>query len=178
MEIDKKEIREVKKLGTLDGSEVKLVSLKGGFHIGLGKKKNGQKDEILAAGSHPAIVAHQISKTYGHSFEQTLNKSEQESMPAVVDYSHTIEASLIKNEGYDIYALKNNTQCEFKLTKHNFDVCTILAKDNGSEIVIEKYIHSSKPIAKEVSETLSKAMDESIKDFAKQLNRKVINRLK
>ena len=44
MEIKEDEIKEVRKLGTLNGSEVKLVTLKGGFHIGMGKKdKNCQR---------------------------------------------------------------------------------------------------------------------------------------
>ena len=65
MDIKEDEIKDIKKLGTLNGSEVKLVTLKGGFHIGMGKKReNSRKSEILAVGSHPALVSHQISKKY------------------------------------------------------------------------------------------------------------------
>ena len=113
MEIKEDEIKETKNIGTLYNSEVKLISLKGGFHIGVGKKQsNSRNSEILAVGSHPAIVSHQISKKYNDNFEQKMEKNETEQLPSIFEYSHNL-SSLSKNVlGLDIYAIKKNEKTE------------------------------------------------------------------
>jgi hypothetical protein len=166
MDIKQDEIKEVKKLGTLHDSEVKLVTLKGGFHIGMGKKnKNSKNSEILAVGSHPALVSHQISKKYNQKFEQTMAKSEKEALPSVVEYSHNL-SSVEKNVlGLDIYAVKKNEKVQFKITKHNFEIFSIHANENGGDITLEKT--EKRNIPGNVNKTeLSKNLEKAIKEYA------------
>jgi len=138
VDIKQDEIKEVKKIGTLNGSEVKLVTLKGGFHIGMGKKgKKSNKSEILAVGSHPALVSHQISKKHTN-FEQVMAKNEKEAMPSVTDYSSNL-SSIEKNvRGLDIFAMKKNEKIEFQITKHNFEIFSISASECDGNIILEQ----------------------------------------
>ena len=97
MEINKDEIKETKKIGKLNGSDVKMITLKGGFHIGMGKKeKDSKKNDILAVGSHPALVSHQISKKYNSKFEENLAKNESETMPSVVELSDILNIQIAR----------------------------------------------------------------------------------
>lgn len=168
MEIDKEEIKEVKKLGTLHGSEVKLVTLKGGFHIGMGKKsEKSRKSDILAVGSHPAIVSHQISKKFDNRFEQAMAKNESEAMPDVVDFSHNLDSTQKNVLGLDIYAVKKNEKVEFQVTKHNFKIFSIEAHESGSEIVLEKTEKNEARLANLDKSELSKNLSKAIKEYAK-----------
>jgi hypothetical protein len=168
MEIKQDEIKEVKKLGTLHDSEVKLVTLKGGFHIGMGKKnKNSKTSDILAVGSHPALVSHQISKKYDQKFEQAMAKSEKEALPSVTEYSHNLN-SVEKNVlGLDIYAVKKNERVQFKVTKHNFEIFSIHANENAGEIVLEKTEKGRIPNNIDKKE-LSKNLEKTIQEYAKK----------
>ncbi len=174
MDIKEDEIKEVKKLGTLNGSEVKLVSLKGGFHIGMGKKKANSKDsDILAVGSHPAIVSHQISKKFEKGFEQAMAKNEADAMPDVVDYSHNLNSTQKNVLGLDIYAIKKNEKVEFKVTKHNFEIFSIQANELGEDITLEKTSKNEARLANVDKRELSNNLDKTIKEYAKENGLKI-----
>lgn len=173
MDIKQDEIKEVKKIGTLHGSEVKLVTLKGGFHIGMGKKgKNSKKSEILAVGSHPALVSHQIQKKH-NNFEQAMAKNEREAMPAVTDYSHNL-SSIEKNvRGLDIVAMKKNEKVEFQITKHNFGIFAIEASELNGEIVLEKTYKDEASLSTLNKKELSKNLEKTIREYAKEHGLKI-----
>lgn len=174
MEIKKDEIKDVKKLGTLNGSEVKLVTLKGGFHIGLGKKaKNSKSADILAVGSHPALVSHQIVKKFDSKFEQTLNKSESESTSFVKEYSHNLDSADKSVLGLGVFAIKKNEQVEFKVTKHNFEIFSIQASEIGNEIVLEKTEKNIARLKNLDKKELSKSLEKSIREYAKENGLKI-----
>lgn len=167
MEINKDEIKETKKLGTLYNSEVKLVSLKGGFHIGIGKKsENSQNSDILAVGSHPAIVSHQISKKYNEKFEEVMVKNEEGSSSTVSEYSHNLNSAQKNVLGLDIYAVKKNEQIEFKITKHNFEIFSIKASEMAGEIVLEKTEKNEARLKNIDKNELSKNLGKSIREYA------------
>ena len=169
MEIKKDEIKEIKKLGTLHGSEVKLITLKGGFHVGLGKKgKNSTKTDILAVGSHPALVSHQISKKYNQNFEQAMAKSEKDIMPTVRDFSNNLDSTQKNVLGLDIFALKKNEKIEFKITKHNFEIFSIQATENGGEITLEKTEKNIDRLKNVDKAELSKNLESAIKEYASE----------
>lgn len=173
MDIKEDEVKEIKKIGTLNGSEVKLVTLKGGFHIGMGKKgKNNQKTEILAVGSHPALVCHQISKKH-NNFEQIMEKNESESIPNVMDYSHNLSSAEKNIRGLDIFVMQKNDKIEFQITKHNFEIFKIEAFENGNEIVLEKTHKDLGKISNLNIDQLSKSLNKTIKEYAKQKNLKI-----
>jgi GTP:adenosylcobinamide-phosphate guanylyltransferase len=169
VEIKKDEIKEVKKLGTLNGSEVKLVTLKGGFHIGLGKKaKNSKSSDILAVGSHPALVSHQISKKFNDKFEQTMSKNEGEPIPFVKEYSHNLSSADKVVLGLNIFAIKKNEEIEFKITKHNFEIFSIQASENGGEITLKKTEKNAARLKNLNKKEISKNLEKTIKEYAKE----------
>lgn len=168
MEIKEDEIKEVRKLGTLNGSEVKLVTLKGGFHIGMGKKaKNSRQSDILAVGSHPALISHQISKKFNEKFEEVMVKNEKDAMPDVTDYSHNLNSTQRNVLGLDIYAIKKNENIEFKVTKHNFEIFSIKASEDVSGITLEKTEKNEERLANLDKIELSKNLEKTIKEYAK-----------
>ena len=173
MDIKQDEIKEVKKIGTLNGSEVKLVTLKGGFHIGMGKKgKKSNKSEILAVGSHPALVSHQISKKHTN-FEQVMAKNEKEAMPSVTDYSSNL-SSIEKNvRGLDIFAMKKNEKIEFQITKHNFEIFSISASECDGNIILEQINKNERELANLDKHNLSKNLSKTIKQYAEEHDLKI-----
>jgi hypothetical protein len=174
MDIKKDEIKEIKKLGTLNGSEVKLVTLKGGFHIGLGKKqKNSREADILAVGSHPALVSHQISKKYETKFEQAMTKNEADAMPSVKDYSHNLTSADKNVLGLDVFAIKKNEEVEFKITKHNFEIFSIHATESSGQITLEKTEKNQDRIKNLDIKELSKSLGKTIKEYADENGLKI-----
>jgi hypothetical protein len=173
VDIKQDEIKEVKKIGTLHGSEVKLVTLKGGFHIGMGKKgKKSKKSEILAVGSHPALVSHQISKKHTN-FEQAMAKNEADALPSVTDYSHNLSSTEKNVRGLDIVAMKKNEKIEFQVTKHNFEIFSIEASECDGHIVLEKTSKNEEMLASLNKQELSKKLTKSIKEYAKEHDLKI-----
>lgn len=174
MEIKQDEIKETKKLGTLHNSEVKLISLKGGFHIGIGKKSsNSQNSDILAVGSHPAIVSHQISKKYNTKFEEAMAKNEEGSSSTVCEYSHNLNSAQKNVLGLDIYAVKKNEQVEFKVTKHNFEIFSIQANEMAGEITLEKTEKNEARLKNLDKKELSKNLEKSIREYANEHGLKI-----
>jgi S-adenosylmethionine synthetase len=172
MDIKLDEIKDSKKIGTLNGSEVKVITLKGGFHIGMGvKNKNSKKSEILAVGSHPALVSHQISKKH-KGFEEAMAKNEKETMPSVIDYSHNLTSAERNVRGLDIIAMKKNENINFQVTKHNFGIFKIEGYEDNDSIVLEKTHKDSEKLSTLDIQKLSKNLNKTIKEYAKE------NRLK
>lgn len=174
MDIKEDEVKEIKKLGTMHGSDVKLVTLKGGFHIGLGKKKsNSKKSEILAAGSHPALVSHQISKKYDKNFQEVMSKNEKDTPPEVSDFSHNLSSSQKNVLGLDIYCIKKNENIEFNITKHNFEIFSVKATETGDEIILEKTEKNAERLKNIDKLNLSKNLQKTITEYAKSKGLKI-----
>lgn len=174
MDIKEDEIKEVNKLGNLNGDEVKLVTLKGGLHIGIGKKsEDSKKSAILAVGSHPALVSYQISKQFDQKFEQNLTKTEGEVVSEVIDYSKTL-SPLNKNIlGLDIYAIKTGDDIDFKITKHNFEIFSIQATRDSDILSLNKTIKNEERLSNLNKNELSKSLEKAIKEFAKSNELKI-----
>jgi len=174
MEIKEDEIKEVKVIGNMNGSQVKLVTLKGGFHIGMGKKeKSGKNAEILAVGSHPALINHQLEKKFKGKFEQSLTKNESENIGEVEQYSHNL-SSVEKNvKGMDIFSMKKNENIEFTVTKHNFEIFSIKATEDSEFITLEKTEKNEESINNVNKKSLSKSLEKSIWEYAKKAGKKV-----
>jgi hypothetical protein len=174
MDIKEDEIKEINKLGNLNGDEVKLVTLKGGLHIGIGKKsEDSKKSAILAVGSHPALVSYQISKQFNQKFEQNLTKAEGEITPEVIDYSKNL-SPLNKNIlGLDIYAIKTGNDIDFKITKHNFEIFSIQATNDMGILSLNKTIKNDERLSNLNKNELSKNLEKTIKQFAKNNELKI-----
>lgn len=167
MDIKEDEIKEIKQIGRLHSSEVKLITLKGGFHIGVGKKrKNSNKSEILAVGSHPALVSHQIEKKYKTDFEQSMNKNEGELPTTVENFSHHLTSAQKDVLGLDIYSIKKGEEIDFKITKHNFEIFSIHAENDGDNVTLLKTEKNEDKLFKINKKELSKNLQETIKEYA------------
>lgn len=174
MDIKEDEVKEINKLGTLNGDEVKLITLKGGFHIGVGKKaENSTKSTILAVGSHPALVSYQISKKFENKFEQTLNKNENGSSSEVIDYSENLNSSQRNILSLGIYAIKENETIDFKITKHNFEVFSVKATSDEDTLSLNKIAKNEEGLNKVNKEELSKNLEKAIKQYAKDKGLKI-----
>jgi len=179
MNIKEDEIKEIKKIGSLNGEEVKLITLKGGFHIGMGRKnKSSKQPDILAVGSHPALVNYQIEKKHGADYEQVMEKNESDALPVVSDYSHNLKSSFKNVFGMDIYSMQKNQEIEFKLTKHNFEACSVKVTQDDGELFVEDFKWDSskvKNMSKSDVECLCDSVIESIIEYARENKLRVRN---
>lgn len=123
MRITPDEISNIEDIGTLNKKPVKLIKLKGGFHVAIGRKKGSINEEALGAGSHPAIVKYNLEKQYP-DFEPIMMKSEGFNEPIVEKHSHFLSEELRKS-GHDIFSIQDGPEVEFQVTKHNANIATI-----------------------------------------------------
>jgi hypothetical protein len=136
MEIKPSEIDTIDSLGLLDGEDVKLLRTSGGLYIALGKLKGKPKEEVLAAGSHPAIVRYNIEKTY-KNFQPVLMKSEREEEEIVSEMSLLLPKDMIDN-GYDFYVIKKSSHIDLVLTKAQVEVLKYEGAITETDFVVTK----------------------------------------
>lgn len=117
MNLKPDDIDVVEEAGILDGQPIKLVRTKGGFWLAANHKG------VLAAGSHPAIVKHQLSKMFAN-FQPAMCKSETYSDALVDKHSHFLSDDLRKS-GHDVYSIQIGNEIEFQVTKQNIKVASI-----------------------------------------------------
>lgn len=117
MNLKPEDIDQVEEAGILEGQPIKLVRTRGGFWMAANHKG------ILAAGSHPAIVKHQLSKMFPN-FQAAMCKSESMSDALVEKHSHFLSDDLRKS-GHDIYSIQNGSDVEFQITKQNMKVASL-----------------------------------------------------
>lgn len=124
MQITPDEIENIEEAGLLDKNPVKILRTKGGFHIAVGRPRGKYKDEVLAAGSHPAIVKFNLEKHFPE-FQPALMKSEAtDYSPVVVKHTHFLSNDLVKS-GHDIYSVQSGSHIEFQVTKQNVKVASV-----------------------------------------------------
>jgi hypothetical protein len=136
MEIKPSEISDVDSLGIIDGEEVKLVRTNGGLYIAIAKLKNKDSQEVLAAGSHPAIVRYNIEKSF-RNFQPSLMKSESEMQEFVSGMSELLPEDM-QNKGYDFYVIKKSNQVDMVLTKSNIEILKYEGSLLSDELVVGK----------------------------------------
>jgi len=165
MEIMPNEIESVKVIGNLHGDAVKLIKTNGGLFLAVGKKsKNSRKAEALSAGSHAAIVNHQICKQYGKEFLPAIFKSEHEQIEEVEDKSHLLSKSL-KDDGIELFVLSKNCKLEFVLHKHGLAIGKYDTEVRDNSLVIKGYSFNTAffpELKKEVSESMANTMIEKM----------------
>jgi len=115
------EIKSVEEIGTLENAPVKMIRTSGGLWVATGKPKGRREEEALAAGSHPAIVKHNLEKMYGQSYQAHFQKSEGAIEPKVVDYSSKLEKTLL-DKGYSLFSVQTDTAIDFVLSKSGVEV--------------------------------------------------------
>jgi hypothetical protein len=138
MKIESKEIASIEEAGILDGAPVKMMRLKGGFYIAVGRPKGKPTEEALAAGSHPAIVKYNLAKQYP-GFQEAMMKSEAfAGSDALVDkHSHFLTEDMRKS-GHDIFSVQNGPDITLYLTKHNVKIGTVSGHLQENNVVIKE----------------------------------------
>lgn len=164
MDIKADEIESVKVIGNLFGSDVKMVKTSGGFHIAIGqKKKNSKKSEALAAGSHQAIVAHNLSKQFGSDFQPAMAKSESERLEKVTEKTQYLPSDAI-NKGIELFTLSKGNKHEFVLCKFGLDLVKYEGELNNGLLNIKKSTMQHEP-----NKAVARAIARSIEDKAREL---------
>jgi len=132
MKIDPSEVKTIKTVGNLHGDDVKMIATKGGLYLILGKKAKGKKNhEPLAAGSHPALVLHQIEKEYKSEFQPSMTKSEQ-------DQFHQVTELVCSVKGLSMFALKKDIELDIVVAKFGVEICKCECEINGPDLKIKK----------------------------------------
>lgn len=160
MKIDPKEVKTVKTIGNLHDEDVKLVATKGGLYLALGRKSKGKKGhEALAAGSHPALVLHQIEKEFKNDFQPSMHKSEQDQLPHVTELPCDIK-------GLSMFSLKKDFKIDVVIAKFGIEVCKCECELNGSNFKINRVDYR-------------KGFDEGMKDILRtELNKGIYSTAK
>lgn len=170
MEIKPSEIDTVDMIGDLDGEGVQLVRTKGGLYVAVGKPRGKSKGEVLAAGSHPAIVRYNIEKSFS-SFQPAMMKSEQTEGHSIVTGMSEFLPKGMRDKGYDFYAIKKSNTYDFMLTKSNIEVLKYQAQSVDSDIVISK---ADKIITKEIA-PVSSAITKAVATIAAYEDKSIVH---
>jgi hypothetical protein len=115
------EIRSIEDIGVLENSPVKLLRTIGGLWVATGRPRGKKDDEALAAGSHPAIVKHNIEKMYGNRFQPAMAKSEAATEPKVGEHTSKLSRVLI-DRGYTLHSIHFSDSIDFVVSKRGIEV--------------------------------------------------------
>lgn len=164
MDIRPDEVESVKKIGDLHGNDVKLVKTHGGFHLAVGKKKkNSKKTEVLAAGSHQGIVAHQISKEFGADFKPAMFKSEHEALEKVEEKTQYLPSEAI-DRGIELFTLSKGGSHEFVLSKRGIALVSYKTEVESGNLIIKSFKMNTNP-DEEVANAIAKSMEEKAEEL-------------
>lgn len=137
MNLNPSEVVSVEEIGSLDGSPVRLISMIGGFFMALARLKNKAMEEVISAGSHPAIVKFNIKKQFP-MFAPSMMKSEAGIDICLVEkHSHLLSEDL-KKSGHDLYSIETGPVVEFHLTKFNKGLSKAEASVDNQELQFNK----------------------------------------
>lgn len=175
MDIQPNEVESVKTIGNLHGDEVKVVKTFGGFYVAVGKKKkSSKKSEALAAGSHQALVAHQLGKEYGADFEPAIFKSESDQLEKVESKTEYLPSEMIA-KGCELYTLSKGSKVDFVLVKHGITLGEYNGEIEEKSLVIKSGGFTHKDAVNGNFKT-AKAMARALKDKVHELKLKGIKR--
>lgn len=167
MDILPNEVESVRTIGRLFDDEVKMVKTRGGFHVAVGKKKKRtKKSEALAAGSHEAIVAHQLSKEYGSDFQPAIFKSERERLEDVENKTEYLPREAIE-KGIELYTLSKGNKLQFILYKHGLTLGEYVAEASNGSLVIKNHRFNNDMVKseKKTAEAMSRAMRDKMAEL-------------
>ncbi len=136
IEIKPSEIDSVDSIGDLAGEQVKLVKTKGGLYIAVGRPRGKKKEEVIAAGSHPAIVRYNIEKSFAE-FQPAMMKSEAGEESLVAGMTDLLPSKM-RNDGYDLYVIKKSNEVDFVLTKSQIEILKYQGHLVDSDLVVMK----------------------------------------
>lgn len=167
--IKPEEIDDIFDIGELNGQPVKVIKTIGGFYAATAKEANG-KDAVLAGGSHPALVRHQLVKRFGKNFHPSLLKSENKQTNAqVIEKTKFLSKDQI-DKGFDLNAVIQDGDVNLIIQHHGVPVLSqkALAKSDSLEIRdldIKNFEKSQNLFENGISKNLLLAFAETAKDL-------------
>mgnify|MGYP003332924173 CR=1 FL=1 len=175
MEILPNEVESIKVIGNLHGDDVKVVKTHGGFYVAVGKKKKASKSaEALAAGSHQALVAHQLQKEYGSDFEPAIFKSEQDQLEKVEVKTEFLPSEMI-SKGVELFVLTKSNKIDFVLYKHGLTLGQYSGEIEEQALVLKNGGIDYKEIVGKDQKT-AKAISRAIKEKVHEMNLKGVKK--
>lgn len=127
------EIDTVEEIGSLDDYPVRLARTRGGLWMGIGKNKG--KEEVLASGSHPAIVRYNIKKSFP-SFKASLMKSEHFKDVEVTDLTKSLPSDL-QAQDYSLFKLEDEGKLAFIVTKNEVELTKYEVTPSDGAFIIQ-----------------------------------------
>lgn len=169
------EIDRIEEIGDINGIPVKMIRSIGGFYAAAGKAPNEQRDSVLAAASHPAIVKFELQKKYGKSFREHMNKAESTIQPIVFEKTNFLNQELI-NTGYSLYSIVTGADISVILSHYGNEILKQngLIKSESIELIPQIYFSDLKKSKEVVDAEISKSIIMAIAGTAKDLNKKNI----
>lgn len=150
-EIKPQEVESIRVIGQLNGDDVKVIKTIGGFYCAVGRKSKNKKGvEPLAAGSHLALVAHQIEKQYANDFHHAMFKSEAEVLPEVKEYTKKLPVEMVE-AGYELFTLTKNEKVNFVATKLGAEIVNFEGIKTSEGYELERAYPTSSKGSKETS---------------------------
>jgi hypothetical protein len=134
MEISPEEIETIDEIGSLDSEPVKMVKTRGGFYMGLSKRKG--QTMVLAAGSHPGLVKYNIEKQFD-SFKPSLAKSEKMDEYQIIGNSELLDKSL-RDKGYDLVTMKKGNEVNYVVTRFGSEFSSVKGEFKDNSLVLQK----------------------------------------
>ena len=125
MNIKPEEVANIKVIGELNGSPVKMIKTIGGFYAAVGSRSKSSKSvEPLSAGSYQALVIHQLEKEFKADFKPALMKSESEKLPTVKEFTKKLPQQMV-DAGFQVFSLIKNNDINFVATKHGAELVNL-----------------------------------------------------
>ena len=162
MEIKPSEVESVKIIGSLHGDDVKLIKTVGGFFCAVGKKSKHKKTvEPLAAGSHSALVSHQIEKEYKSEYKPMIMKSEHDAQPKVEEFTKKLPQEMV-DKGYQLYSLTKAEKVNFIATRVGLEVVNLGANvtADGFDAFVNEGKKTSGPEINKICSTIAEIINE------------------
>lgn len=168
MNILPNEVESIKVIGNLHGDEVKVVKTYGGFYVAVGKKRqSARKAEALAAGSHQALVAHQLTKEFGSDFEPAIFKSEQDQLEKVEVKTEFLPSEMIR-KGVELFVLSKSNKIDVILYKHGLTLGAYHAEIEDQALVLKSGGFDYKEVVgkdKSTANAVSRAIKEKVHEL-------------
>ena len=167
MDIRPDEVESVKTIGELNGQDVKLIKVYGGFNIAVGTKKKGKKKpEVLAAGSHPALVTYQLTKEFTDDFKPAMCKSEAEIMPSVEEKTIELTKNLTSC-GFEAHILSKNNELNFIISRFGLNIVKYDAEVSSDQLYFKsrKLLKTITKQYPDISSNLAKIIDQKCQDL-------------
>lgn len=164
MEILPNEVESVQTVGSLFDDDVKIIKCIGGFHVAVGRRSKRHKTaEALAAGSHPALVTHQLHKQFGSDFQPAIMKNESEKLPSVEEKTIHLSSNHIQS-GLELFTLQKDNNIQFIVSKHGVDVCKYEARVDGDKLLVHDKFFNKNIMNpnRELANSIAKSMGDKL----------------